>query len=182
MKYIKTVALCAAILLLASCSNRSDVMRLHVIANSDSETDQQIKLKVRDGIYSMLGGELALTENADEANETIANNTSRIKSMAEDIIRENGQEYSAKVIIGEFDFPDKTYAGTVYPKGRYQAVQIILGDGGGENWWCVMFPPLCFVDVSEWEESVVPNPSGAPVEFKSLFAQWYEELFGGRPK
>jgi len=124
-------------------SIRQEVLRLHVIANSDSYEDQLLKLKVRDRVLesgkSVFGG--SLTKN--EAESTIEANLSLLQDAAEEEIRKNGCDYPVRVEIGKSRFPTKSYGNVTLPAGEYDAVRVIIGEGGGKNWWCVMFPPLC---------------------------------------
>ena len=115
------------------------IVRLHVIANSDSEEDQALKLKVRDAILAHSKSDF--TEKAD-----IESKLSTYKEIAEKTIRENGYNYFAEAEYGNFRFPTKYYNNIALPAGQYDAVRIKIGSAKGKNWWCVMFPPLCFVD------------------------------------
>ena len=119
----------------ASEDYKDKLIRFHVIANSDSEEDQNLKLKVRDAIINYLQPKLLESESIEES-ELISKN----------IILENGYDYDVKVGIDYSKFPTKQYSNVVLPAGEYKALRIIIGEGKGKNWWCVMFPPLCFVD------------------------------------
>ena len=110
---------------------RENVTRLHIIANSDSEADQAVKLKVRDAI-------LAKTRKSK------ITDTEDFEKIAEDTLRQNGFTYDATAEFGEYYFPEKSYKDMTFPAGRYNGLRVILGDGAGKNWWCVMNPPLCF--------------------------------------
>lgn len=129
----------------ASCGNiRKEVLRMHVIANSDSAEDQAVKLKVRDAVLEagkdLFDGSLT----ADEAENVLASDKQALQNAAETVLRENGFSYGARVEIGRDFFNTRTYDGKVtLPAGEYEAVRVILGEGKGQNWWCVMFPPLC---------------------------------------
>lgn len=117
-----------------------ELVRLHIIANSDSADDQKIKLLVRDEI-------LRLTENewGDKMSLSYAEeHKDKLKETADRVLLENGFNYKSEVITGNFFFPTKKYENITLPAGEYNAVRIILGDGGGQNWWCVLYPPLCF--------------------------------------
>ena len=116
-----------------------NIVRLHVIANSDSEEDQALKLKVRDAILQY--GNNSFTVKSD-----VENRLDEYKKIAEKVIIENGFNYSVEAEYGNFRFPTKHYNNISLPAGYYDAVRIRIGDGAGQNWWCVMFPPLCFVD------------------------------------
>ena len=119
------------------------VVRLHVLANSDSEADQELKLKVRDAI---LGQASELFENCaskEEAERKISENLERIESIARSVIEENGYNYSVRAVLGEEDYPTRNYESCCFPSGEYTSLQILRGDAEGQNWWCVLFPPLC---------------------------------------
>lgn len=129
-----------------------EVLRFHVIANSDSEEDQKLKLKVRDGILSKYRGELEKCRNVSETKEFFTEKEDEVISFAEEIIRKEGFDYKVKAYIGESVFPTKRYGDILLPAGKYEALKIEIGNSGGKNWWCVMFPPLCFTDVSYGED------------------------------
>lgn len=122
------------------------VVRLHVVANSDSEADQKLKLKVRDRILSECGAILGEGQSVDAVSADICNNMDYIKQIAQDEIEKNGYEYDVSVDFGTGDFPRKEYGNITLPEGEYQALKVNIGDASGKNWWCVLFPPLCFVD------------------------------------
>lgn len=129
----------------ASCGNiRQNVLRMHVIANSDSEADQALKLKVRDAVLLEGGALFDGTMTADDAQNVLESDKARLCEAAQRVITENGFDYGVKIEIGKDFFPTRTYDGTVtLPAGQYEAVRVIIGEGKGQNWWCVMFPPLC---------------------------------------
>jgi stage II sporulation protein R len=124
---------------------RKEVLRLHVIANSDSDVDQDAKLYVRDQILLEGAALFDGSMNAAEAEENILPHIPALEACARRALRQKGLEYSVEVRVEEYWFNTRTYeeAGVTLPAGRYQAVRVILGAGAGHNWWCVMFPPLC---------------------------------------
>ncbi len=122
------------------------VIRLHVVANSDSKADQALKLKVRDRILLECGGEFSTSNNIDAVSADICTSLSYIKKIAEDEIVKNGYDYAVDVSYGTQSFPRKSYGDITFPEGEYQALKVVIGQGNGKNWWCVLFPPLCFVD------------------------------------
>jgi stage II sporulation protein R len=131
---------------------RDNLVRLHIIANSDSDEDQSVKLKVRDAI-------LDAQRNQSDSNAENANtepNLNEAEKIANAVLRENGFDYTARAEYGKFSFPEKTYKSMTLPAGDYYGVRIILGSGSGHNWWCVMYPPLCF---REGEETVLSSES-----------------------
>lgn len=132
------------------------VFRLHVIANSDSKEDQDLKYKVRDRVLEYMN-EISMDCSSKEEVILLAEeHKEEFKKIAEDVIKENGYDYTVNISIGNFDFPTKTYGDISLPAGEYDALRIEIGEAKGQNWWCVMFPPLCFVDVTS---GVVPDES-----------------------
>lgn len=132
------------------------VFRLHVIANSDTDEDQSLKLKVRDRVLSYMNTICKDTKNKEEAIKIATSHQDEFKQIALDTIKENGYDYSVNIQIGNFSFPTKVYGDISLPSGYYDALRIEIGEAKGQNWWCVMFPPLCFVDVSS---GIVPEES-----------------------
>lgn len=132
------------------------VFRLHVLANSDSEEDQALKYKVRDNLINYMNSICTETTSKDEAISIANNHLDNFKKIAEDTISANGYNYTVQVQVGNFEFPTKTYGDISLPAGNYDALRVNIGEAKGQNWWCVMFPPLCFIDVSS---GVVPDDS-----------------------
>lgn len=151
-----------------------DALRLHVIANSDSREDQEAKLLVRDAILSAFNEGFA-AETKEQAEEKLLSMGEPIMEAAENALSECGMDYGAELAFGEFDFPDRTYGGKLYPAGRYKALRVILGEGKGQNWWCVMFPPLCVIESEPGETET--NEDGT-YKFKSFFVKLWKEIFG----
>ena len=116
-----------------------NIVRLHVLANSDSEEDQTLKLKVRDAI-------LEHSRNNFTKKDEVEFQLEEYKKIAEKVISKNGYTYPVEVEYGNFKFPTKEYKNLTLPAGVYDAVRVKIGNAQGQNWWCVMFPPLCFVD------------------------------------
>ena len=141
----------------AVCEDISDsIFRLHVIANSDSYEDQLLKLKVRDSILDYMNTICINTTSKEEAIEIISKHLDDFKQISQNTIYENGYDYTVNIEIGNFEFPVKTYGDISFPAGYYDALRIKIGKSLGHNWWCVMFPPLCFIDVSS---GIVPDES-----------------------
>ncbi len=168
-KYLLLLIVSVAFLLLSAYSyvnavsnNLADsVFRLHVIANSDSEEDQNLKYKVRDSLIEYMN---TLTNNMNTKDEVIQIAKEHIqdfKNIAQNVVKENGYDYEVNVEIGNFSFPTKTYGDISFPAGFYDALKVEIGKAEGQNWWCVMFPPLCFVDVTS---GVVPEESKENLE------------------
>ena len=134
---------------LHSVSNK--LIRFHVIANSDSEEDQALKLKVKDEILKYLAPKLEKCTTIQESRQVLKDEDGKIKAIAEKVIKENGYSYKVDSELSKENFPVKTYGAITLPQGNYEAYRILIGNGGGENWWCVMFPPLCFIDITKGE-------------------------------
>ena len=133
-----------------SCDNiRDEVVRLHILANSDSDADQNVKLVVRDKILKS-GNELfSGNMTVETAYSRLSDNKEVIKAYINNILREEGFDYVAEVYLVSEYYPTRTYETFTLPAGKYLSVKIILGNGEGHNWWCVMFPPLCLPAVSQ---------------------------------
>ena len=127
----------------------SKLIRFHVIANSDDKIDQNLKLKVRDSVLKYISPKIVDCKNIKESRKIINNENKNIEKIAERVIKENGFKYSVATSLSEEYFPVKTYGNITLPQGKYEAYRIIIGTGKGQNWWCVMFPPLCFVDITK---------------------------------
>lgn len=132
------------------------VFRLHVLANSNSEEDQNLKYKVRDNLLAYMNSICKNTTSKEEAISLVQENKDTFEQIALDTIQEEGYSYSVKINIGNFEFPTKNYGDISLPAGYYDALRVEIGEAKGQNWWCVMFPPLCFVDISS---GVVPDES-----------------------
>ena len=150
LRAIAAIAACALLANLcgfgARCAGiRREVLRLHVIANSDSARDQSAKLRVRDAL--LLAGADLFDGSVDtaQAQAVLIPRKEELERRAKKTLEALGLDYPVRIEIGEAYFPTRTYeaAGVTLPAGRYQAVRVLLGRGGGQNWWCVMFPPLC---------------------------------------
>ena len=134
----------------------NNVFRLHVLANSDSQEDQNLKYKVRDNLLSYMNEICGNCSTKQEAITLVEKNKENFKQIALDTVKNEGYYYSVNINIGNFEFPTKDYGDISLPAGFYDALRVEIGDANGRNWWCVMFPPLCFVDISS---GVVPNES-----------------------
>ena len=130
----------------ASEDYKNKLIRFHVIANSDSDEDQNLKLKVRDAVIDYLQPKLELSSSIEESETIIKSEYKKLENISKNIVLENGYKYDISVGIDYSTFPTKQYSNVVLPAGEYKALRIIIGEGKGKNWWCVMFPPLCFVD------------------------------------
>ena len=193
MKYRRDLFLCLTCLLLAflftmAGQRQSDeamaariapeILRFHVLANSDSDEDQKLKLRVRtlllDSIYEKLGENASL----DDTKEYVLANKDSLEQEAEDYMKAEGYDYPAHMEVTECYFPTKTYGDMVFPCGTYDAVRVEIGKGKGHNWWCVLYPPLCFVDSTY---AVVPD-SSREILRESLDAADYQALLKKQPE
>ena len=152
--------ICAAALVLVTAVSyiswqvndiEDSVLRLHIVANSDSDEDQALKLKVRDEVVDRCGFLFENCVSAEQSIKTAADNIGFIKYVAEQVITENGYNYDADCQVTQCSFPTKQYerpgdSVVSLPRGEYNALNIKIGAAKGKNWWCVMYPPLCFVD------------------------------------
>lgn len=152
--------ICAAALVLVTAVSyiswqvndiEDSVLRLHIVANSDSDEDQALKLKVRDEVVDRCGFLFENCVSAEQSIKTAADNIGFIKYVAEQVITENGYNYDADCRVTQCSFPTKQYerpgdSVVSLPRGEYNALNIKIGAAKGKNWWCVMYPPLCFVD------------------------------------
>jgi len=132
------------------------VFRLHVIANSDSVEDQNLKIKVRDELISYMNVLSKDATSKEEVMQIAKTNKKKFEKIAKEVIYENGFNYTINSTVGKAEFPTKNYGDISLPAGNYDALKIEIGEAKGQNWWCVMFPPLCFVDVSS---GIVPDES-----------------------
>lgn len=126
-----------------------DSIRLRILANSDRPEDQIVKRNVRDAVVEQMNGWVKTLENPqslEEARQVVRTKLPEIEDQVGRTLKANGESYSYKVELGVVPFPTKMYGGEVYPAGDYEAVRVTLGSGEGQNWWCVLFPPLCFID------------------------------------
>jgi stage II sporulation protein R len=126
----------------------NEAIRLRILANSDSEDDQALKRKVRDAVNAEITKWVQDLTSLEEARTTIKTGLPEIQQIAEEIVAQENETQSVKVDFGKVEFPTKLYGQFLYPAGEYEAILITLGEGEGANWWCVLFPPLCFLDFS----------------------------------
>ena len=147
-----------------------DYIRLHVLAEDDSDEAQALKLKVRDACLEAAQALLTDCESADEAWELVCANLDTLEAAAADRARELGYCGPVAAETGLFDFPDRHYGGVFGPAGEYRALRVVIGAGEGHNWWCVLYPSLCL------PEGVDPD---APIRFHSVILDWLRGLLGG---
>ncbi|MEW8974170.1 MAG: stage II sporulation protein R [Tissierellaceae bacterium] len=161
-----------------------DIIRFHVRANSDAGEDQALKLEVRDEILDVMGEKFRNTKSLEESREIIMANMDEMKSIAEDVVDRWGKDYSIDVSLGQDYFPIRKYGNMVFPQGEYETLMIEIGEGKGQNWWCVMFPPLCFIDIThsvafeneELEEFIIDETQ--PVKLKSIILDLIKKIIG----
>ena len=162
--------------------------RFHVLANSDSEEDQVLKLKVRDAVIDYLEPGLRESNSKEATRAYILTHLPEITDVAGRTLRAAGSSYELQVVVGESEFPTKSYGSVTLPAGRYESLCIQIGEAEGRNWWCVMFPTLCFVEETEpeaMEEDLaehLPQEQNElihqPRSFKFKLVEWYHKLFG----
>ena len=162
---------------LAAAEDPYSALRLHVIAASDDPSDQAAKLRMRDAVLARMkeGFDEAEVSTPGEAEELLTAMGGEIQAAAEKALNDIGRPQNVQLEVGEFDFPLRVYQNTVYPAGRYRALRVIIGQGCGHNWWCVMFPPLCII---ESEEAPAQYNEDGTLEFKSLISELWERIFG----
>lgn len=129
------------------------MIRLHVVANSDSDRDQTLKLQVRDKVLAFTEQTMRASASRAEANNALREALPQIKSMAEDILRENDCSDSVEARLEPAEFPLKAYDGFRLPAGEYMALRVLIGEAAGQNWWCVVYPPLCMAAASDVRET-----------------------------
>ena len=127
---------------------KESIIRFHIRANSDREEDQALKLKIRDEILKAMKEKFQGIKDIGESRRIIKDNMEEMKYITERVIKEEGKDYEVNISLGEDNFPTRKYGNLVLPAGSYETLLISLGEGRGQNWWCVMFPPLCFVDIT----------------------------------
>lgn len=155
-----------------------EIIRFHVIANSDTEEDQALKLEVKEEILEYMQEFIGPAKNVDETRKLLTENQENIRILAEKIVREKGYEYKVQVFFDNRYFPVKTYGNYTFPPGIYEAFCVEIGESQGKNWWCVMYPSLCFVDVVH---GVVPEETDR--ELKNILTEEeYEEIAQGQEK
>lgn len=124
------------------------IIRFHVIANSDSDADQALKLKVKEAVVNYTAELLCNSKSISETEDLLSSHTNDIISIANNVISENDYDYPITAEITDTYFPTKSYGSYTFPPGTYRAFQIKIGEAKGKNWWCVLYPPLCFIDIS----------------------------------
>lgn len=152
-----------------------EVLRLHVVANSDSEEDQELKMKVKETVVAYLRGAMSDADSVEEARAQIEKHLPEIEAIAREKMQSEGYDYEAEAELGESYFPIKEYGDLTFPAGNYEALRVNLGKSAGKNWWCVMYPSLCFVDATY---QVVPETSKEKLK-NNLTEEEYNSLLDG---
>ena len=166
-------------------SLQGEVLRLHIPANSDSEYDQQMKLALRDVVLEKYGAQLSTEKDLDSAKQQISLLLPQIEQSCNEFLRQNGADYSAKAEVTDMYFTTRVYENVTLPAGTYTALRITLGSGEGQNWWCVMFPPLCIPMASDRSEAEAILPEeltsadeSSTVEIKLALFELIKKLIG----
>ena len=151
----------------------SKILRFHVLANSDSNADQAVKEKVRDAVGIYLQPLLEDAKSLDETKVIVDKHLSEVVCVAENTLRQQGYDYKVTAHINQTDFPEKSYGPYTFPPGEYEALQIIIGEGAGQNWWCVLYPNMCFrgsvFEVIEEEAGEALREVLSPWEYAEVF-------------
>lgn len=147
-------------------SYKNELIRFHVIANSDSPQDQALKLKVRDEVIEKMNPKFEKSSSIEETRKIISDNLNLMKDIAQNEVKRLNSDYDVNVEFGMDNFPTKSYGNFTLPAGEYQTAKIVIGEGKGQNWWCVMFPPLCFIDITN---GLTNDRSGE--ELKSILSE-----------
>lgn len=158
-------------------SYKDKIIRLHIIANSNSEEDQNLKLKVRDEIIKSLNERLLKSKNIEESRDIVTTHLEQIEETARKVVTENGYIYPVDARLGKTWIPEKDYKNLTLPAGEYEALNVVIGEGKGHNWWCVLFPPLCLIDSKEGEvdDALKALSENLTEEEYQLLAQEIEE-------
>ena len=163
MKIKNILLLCCVFVLCAAICNilpihgeekiYDSVLRLHVLANSDSDEDQALKLKVRDAIIAYVSPRVIDSASREEAIEILQGELYKIEEIAADVIKDEGYNYSVNVTLTLEEYPTRNYEAMSFPSGEYVSLRVLIGEAEGQNWWCVLFPPLCLSSASEKAEN-----------------------------
>jgi len=145
------------------------LIRLHILANSNSEQDQALKYIVRDHVISLMGEKFKESGSIEESREILLTSLDQLEEEARLTLKEAGSQDSVQAVYGKFEFPTKYYGSFSLPAGNYEALQLVIGNGKGANWWCVLFPPLCFVDAQKTKEPELPLSQEKVIKIKPAF-------------
>ena len=149
------------------------ILRFHILANSDSDKDQKVKEKVRDAIGNYLAPQLEEARDLSDTKNIVTRHMDEIVTVAEETLEKEGYSYGASARLATVDFPVKTYGSYTFPAGEYEALEITLGEGNGHNWWCVLYPNMCFqgtvYEVVEEEADEALREVLTPEEYADVF-------------
>lgn len=163
------MVICGAALIIPNNKSEDyDYLRLHIRANSNLSCDQELKYKIKEKVVEILTPHLIKVSSKTEAIQVVEDYAALIKGECLNIIAENGFSYSMNIKVSNEYFPTRTYANTTLNSGYYDAVIVELGEAQGDNWWCVMYPPLCFVN---------KNENNAQIKYKSAIVEWFNKIF-----
>jgi stage II sporulation protein R len=140
------------------------LIRFHVLANSDSDHDQELKRAVRDAILAEVSPQLAVSQSLNESRQILQKVRPNMESIGRSIVKKWGKDYSVRTEFGHSLFPTKSYGSLVLPAGNYEALRVVIGEGQGSNWWCVLFPPLCFIDINQSTAVQVDGKPAIPIK------------------
>lgn len=156
-KIILIISIILMVLILSEEKNTliipKEAIRFRVIADSDKKEDQDTKILVRDAIQQQMTEDLTYSQNLDEARTILKSNVNNYKNLVKNTLISNNKDSSFNINYGMNYFPEKTYKGVTYEEGEYESLVVTLGNGNGNNWWCVLFPPLCLLEAEETEET-----------------------------
>lgn len=163
---------------------REQVLRLHILANSDSAEDQQLKLRVRDAVIAASEGLLDDVTDREQAAQTLEKALPSLEEVARQTVLDAGYDYPVKAVLVNMYFPTRVYDTLTLPAGRYDALRILIGEAEGENWWCMVFPPMCLSAAMDedtlddvltpHQQEIVTEPKRYEVRFKVV--EWFEQL------
>jgi stage II sporulation protein R len=157
-------------------------IRLHIVANSDTYADQTLKENIRDELLASVGKKFTSKDSFDAVRDTIINNLGMIEEISEKVSKNANFNYDVVARFGEFEFPSVQYNDLVLTAGKYQALKVIIGEGAGSNWWCVMYPPLCITDSTRGtavrntgniNQASIRSDEQKPVEHRFRVAEWF---------
>lgn len=168
-----------------------ELIRLHIIANSDTDIDQALKIKIRDEIIEKAGAEFKDAKDKNELKNALIKKAPEIKKIADNVLLQNNSDYASSVSFERLYIPRKVYDGIILPEGSYEAMVVRLGEAKGKNWWCVVYPPLCFTEstcgeLSDEAKEYLKNnltpqsyslitESGIKIEYKLKVVELYEK-------
>ena len=171
-KFVFILVLVVAVVVGALCIPSKEIdydyLRLHIRANSNADIDQNVKYEIKDELVKFLTPHLCTIESKQKAIQVVESYSNVMKSLCLNLLQEKGFAYSVNIKIANEYFPTRTYVNTTLESGYYDAVIVELGEAKGDNWWCVMYPPLCFVN---------KNENVKQIKYKSVICKWWNKIF-----